>query len=120
LRFIRDHTPAEAIVIDPQSVGYSLSIPTVSIGERLVYLPTKYSEDVSPPTAVLAEEMTQRTSDFQEWAQDGFRDGTLSARLASAADYCLVAGAAPASGDWIPVQRFGDYSIWESKVRLRP
>ena len=120
LRFIRDHTPAEAIVIDPQSVGYSLSIPTVSIGERLVYLPTKYSEAVSPPTAVLAEQMTQRTSDFQEWAQDGFRDGTLSARLASAADYCLVAGAAPASGDWIPVQRFGDYSIWESRVRLRP
>ena len=119
LTYIRDHSSAEAIVIDPQSIPFPLSIPTVSIGERRVYLPTKYSEDVSPPAAALAEEMTRRTRDFQEWAQGGFRDGRLSARLASAADYCLVAGPAPANGDWVLVQRFGDYSIWQSKVRLR-
>jgi hypothetical protein len=115
LKFIRDNTPADAVVIDPQSVPFSLAIPTVLIGERRVYLPTKYAEEVLPP--VLAG--TVRTRDFEQWFKGGFRDRTLSARFASEANYCLLAGPGPADDDWTLIRAFGVYSVWKSNTSQR-
>jgi len=119
LQFLRDHTPREAIVIDPQSVSYPLSIPTNFVGERRVYLPTQYTEAVAPATLELAGEMVRRTSEFEQWERSGFADRILSKRFAAAADYCLVAGDSLAEEDWLMVQRFGKFSLWESRLRRK-
>ena len=99
LEFIRDNTPSQAIVIDPQSMPYALTIPTVFIGERRVYLPTEYGEQVLGGLTV-SPEVARRKRDFEQWSKDGFVDGTLSAQFASQADYCLLAGPGPRGQDW--------------------
>jgi hypothetical protein len=116
LEFIRDNTPSQAIVIDPQSIPYALTIPTVFIGQRRVYLPTEYGEQVLGGLTV-SPEVARRKRDFEQWSKDGFVDGTLSALFASHADYCLLAGPGPAAGDWTLIRTFGGYSLWESKAR---
>ena len=119
LKFIRDNTPKEAIVIDPQAVPYSLTIPTVFIAERRVFLSTKYAEQTLATPAILSDETATRNRDFDLWAKGGFQSKTLSARFAAQADYCLLAGLGPVPTDenWMRVQQFGGYSIWQSRAR---
>jgi hypothetical protein len=115
LEFIRDNTPSQAIVIDPQSMPYALTIPTVFVGERRVYLPTEYGEQVLGGFTV-SPEVARRKRDFEQWSKDGFVDGNLSAQFASQADYCLLAGLGPRGRDWTLIRTFGGYSVWESKA----
>jgi len=119
LQFIRDNTPVDAIVIDPQSVPYSLTMPTVFIAERRVFLSTKYAEQTLATAAIFSDETATRNHDFDLWAKGYFQDKTLSARFASQADYCLLSepGLAASDENWARVQNFGDYSIWKSRGR---
>ena len=102
-------------MIDPQSMPYALTIPTVFIGERRVYLPTEYGEQVLGGLT-MSPEVARRKRDFEQWSKDGFVNGILSTQFASQADYCLLADPGPADGDWTLIRTFGGYSVWESKA----
>jgi hypothetical protein len=113
LKFIRDNTAPDAVVIDPQSAPLRLSTPTVFIAERLVYLPTRYEEE----TVKRYPDIVQRGRDFEQWSNGGFADRALSARFASAADCLLIRGPEPANDNWKLMQRFGEFSVLQSRIR---
>jgi hypothetical protein len=113
LKFIRDQTPPAAIVIDSESADYAKSIPTVSIGERRVYLPTKYAQQILATESLHSQEIAQRSDDYQKWSDGGFTDSGLCRKFAQNADVLLIKSEVVIK-EWMPIKTIGDYTIYKS------
>jgi hypothetical protein len=113
LDYIRSHTPADAVVVDPNGDRLRNTIGTLLIGERQVWLPTWYStglfrSDLDRP------EIMSRPEKWSAWERGGFRDESLAAEIAASAEV-LVGPPRLASASW--EERFvaGDYAVYVSR-----
>jgi hypothetical protein len=108
LIWIRDHTPQRAVVVDPQSLNTQEVVDTMMIGERRIWLPTAYTNEVM----IVRPHVEGRLA---LWSSFAAGDADSGRRIAAAADY-LVARGGVASPYWRPV-RPGEWSVFESTLR---
>ena len=108
LVWLRDHTPPGAIVVDPQGVRTREVLYALMIGERRVWLPTPYTDQVLIATLHAGERRAI-------WRAFAAGDRGASRTIASEADYLIVRGNIN-SGDWHLV-RPGVWNVFESAIR---
>jgi hypothetical protein len=108
LIWVRDNTPAQAIVVDPQYLTMPDLLYTIMIGERRVWLPTAYTN----MAAIAGSHVEDRVSIWNAFAAG---DAAAGRRIAAEADYLVVPGSI-ASSYWREVRR-GSWSVFESTVR---
>ncbi len=115
LRYIRDRTPIDAVVIDPETGPYPM-VPTLAIGERRIYLPDFVTDNYIATDYLRSREIARRREDFQAWKASRFSDETLSREFAIGANYMILPNAQVNIPFWQPVQPFGDYTVWQSSI----
>jgi hypothetical protein len=110
LAWIRENTPASAIVIDPHELNNREEIFTLILGERRVWLPTAYAKEFlinGVPPAVAQRERLWHA--FPASAE----------AMAREADVLLVPFAI-SSPAWRPVHREGAWIVYRSALRSAP
>ena len=112
LKFIRDHTSPYSIIIDAEAMPIIQFVPTVSIGERRLYV-TKHIELTQTMNSILSAEISRRKEDYEKWSAGQFRDPDLSRQFAEHADV-FVAKWVPFGTDWVPLQKIGVFTICRS------
>lgn len=110
LIWIRDHTPPRAVIVDPQCLRTQEVLYTMMVGERRVWLPTVYTNEVFIVRAHVEERVAI-------WNAFVAGDAEASRRMAAEADYLVVRGSV-ASPFWREVRR-GEWSIFASTLRKR-
>jgi hypothetical protein len=113
LVWIRDHTPARAIVVDPGGLKFRDEIPTLWIGERRGWLPTPNTEAFLSPGH---SDISHRAAIWADFIRDPA--STAGGVISSQADYLMMPRAIQ-SPFWVSVGRTGSWWIYRS-VRLRP
>jgi hypothetical protein len=108
LIWLRDHTPRQAIVVDPQGPNTPVVLYTVMVSERRVWLPTVYTDQVLIANSHLDERRNI-------WRAFTAGDPAASRRIAAEADYLIVQGRIDSS-DWRLV-RPGAWNVFESAIR---
>jgi len=105
LIWLRDHTPQQAIVVDPQGLQTQVVLYTVMVSERRVWLPTVYTDQV-----LIANSHVDERRDI--WRAFTAGNPAASRRIAAEADYLIVPGRI-ASNDWRLVHP-GAWNVYES------
>ncbi len=108
LIWLRDNTPQHAIVVDPQCLKTQEVLYTLMIGERRVWLPTVFTNEVLIDGSHVEDRLPI-------W--NAFIAGDVAAgrRIAAEADYLVVPGSV-ASPYWREVHH-GPWSVFQSAVR---
>jgi hypothetical protein len=115
LDHVRRHTPPAAVVVDPNGDLLPLTVGTLLISERQVWLPTIYSAAIFRTDGDNPEIMS-RPAIWRAWEQGGFRDESLAAAIASKADV-LVGPPHIASGSWQETFAAGAFAVYQSRRR---
>jgi hypothetical protein len=115
LEYVRDHSPPDAVLLDPYAMNVKPCIPTLLIGERRTYLPTPSvpGRGALPDPRVLEE----REEDYRAWSAAGFLEDGSSKRLARGADFAILGAALPVDSRWEVVDREGRYVVARSRMR---
>jgi hypothetical protein len=108
LIWIRDHTPERAVVVDPQPLKTHEVVDTMMIGERRIWLPTAYTNDVM----IIRPHVGDRLALWRSFAAG---DADAGRRIAAEADYLVLPGSV-ASTSWREVRR-GQWSVYQSTMR---
>jgi hypothetical protein len=108
LVWVRDHTPRQAVVVDPQGLRTQEVLYAMMVGERRVWLPTVFTNEVLISNSRVAGRVPV-------W--NGFLAGDEAARqrVAAESDYLVLHGSV-ASPSWREVRR-GEWSVYQSTVR---
>jgi hypothetical protein len=108
LVWVRDHTARQAIVVDPHGLRTQEVLDTMMIGERRVWLPTVFTNEVLISNSRVAGRVPV-------W--NAFIAGDEGARrsVAAESDYLVVRGSV-ASPSWRELRR-GEWSVFESTVQ---
>jgi len=110
LVWIRDHTPREAVVVDPQGLHTQEVLYTMMVGERRVWLPTVFTNEVlisNPRVAGRAP----------VWKAFAAGDENARREVAAGSDYLVLHGSV-ISPSWREVRR-GQWSVYQSTVTKR-
>ncbi|MBV8544978.1 MAG: hypothetical protein JO088_09545 [Acidobacteria bacterium] len=110
LVWIRDHTPRQAVVIDPQGLRTQEVLYPMMVGERRVWLPTVFTNEV----LISSSRVTGRVPVWNAFIAG---DEAARQRAAAEADYLVVRGSVT-SPSWREVRR-GEWSVFESALRKR-
>ncbi|HEV7573157.1 MAG TPA: hypothetical protein VGQ21_16775 [Thermoanaerobaculia bacterium] len=113
LVWIRDHTTARSIVVDPGGLNFRDEIPTLWIGERRGWLPTPNTEAFLSPGH---SDISRRAAIWADFIRDPA--STAGGVISRQADYLMIPRAIQ-SPFWVPVGRTGSWWIYRS-VRSRP
>ncbi|MEA2337319.1 MAG: hypothetical protein QOE82_1326 [Thermoanaerobaculia bacterium] len=115
LTWLRDHTPAESIVVDPGGLALHDEFPLLWIAERRGWLPTPYTEPYLG--AAVGAAVSGRATTWAEFVRDP-ANGAAAGSIAREADY-LIMPREVQSPFWTPLNREGSWWIYRS-VRARP
>jgi hypothetical protein len=110
LDFVRRDTPPGALVVDPSSSILKVTISTLLIGERRVWLPTPFGSDIAG-VDLANPRIRARSGVWRAWEDGGFKDEAIAARIASEADV-IVGPRGIATPSWTKVREFGAYAVY--------
>jgi hypothetical protein len=108
LVWLRDHSPPQSIVVDPEGIKERDVLYAMMIGERRVWLPTFYTDKV----LIAASHAGDRREIWRAFAAG---DRGAARTIASEADYLIMRGST-SSSDWRLV-RPGTWNVFESTIR---
>lgn len=117
LTYVRDHSPHGAVVADPNGDRLRDTIATLLIGERQVWLPTRYSAELVH-TDIDNPEVMARLALWRAWEGGHFADGPAAETIACGADF-LVAPPGIESVAWERQYVAGDFAVYRSRRRPR-
>ncbi|HEV7485676.1 MAG TPA: hypothetical protein VGQ65_08335 [Thermoanaerobaculia bacterium] len=108
LVWVRDHTPRQAVVVDPQGLRTQEVLYALMVGERRVWLPTVFTDEV-----LLGD--SRVVGRVPVW--NAFLSGDEGARrkVASESDYLVLHGSV-VSPSWREV-RHGLWNVYQSTLR---
>ena len=87
LAYVRQRTPAAAVMLDDHSRHFNTASVPLVLGERRFFLPTPHSKAASGDPDSFAD----RDLDWKTWAASEFRDAALASRFAQRADIMILA-----------------------------
>jgi len=108
LIWIRDHTPQRSIVVDPQCLKTQEVLYTLMVGERRVWLPTVFTNEV----LIVSASLRQRLAIWNAFVAG---DVAAGRQIATEADYLIVRGNV-VSPYWREVHH-GAWSVFHSTAR---
>jgi hypothetical protein len=108
LIWIRDHTLRQAVVVDPQGLKTQEVLYAMMVGERQVWLPTVFTNEV----LISNSRVSGRVAVWNAFIAG---DEAARKRVAAESDYLVLHGSV-ASPSWREVRR-GQWSVYRSTVR---
>jgi len=108
LVWVRDHTPRQAVIVDPQGLRTQEVLYAMMVGERRVWLPTVFTNEVLISNPRVAGRVPV-------WNAFLAGDEAARQRVAAESDYLVLHGSV-ASPSWREVRR-GEWSVYQSTVR---
>jgi hypothetical protein len=116
LDYVRLGTPPMSLVVDPSSSSMKVTISTLLIGERRVWLPTSFGTDIAGVDAENPR-IRSRAEIWRAWEGGGFRDESIASAIAQEADV-IVGPPTITSSSWRKVRGLGDYAVYAAARAL--
>lgn len=115
LDYVRQNSPASAVVVDPDADRLRDSIATLLIAERQGWLPTRYSAELVGTDRDNAEIMS-RLDTWHTWKAGQFSDEALAGKIARSADI-LIGPLSIQSAHWERRSVTGAFAVYASLDR---